>query len=148
MIHWVETPSTPPFICQGGRVYKEDQVGCSFIQSGLYLYLSILQDLSTKYILNCHGNRPRGPNLQVEWADPWCPPPFLLSESRPSGTHDIKPHQQPSTAWQVNLGLENSNLPCSSEIVECSVLSRIIGRVPCNAGGVLLSQFGMDRSTY
>jgi hypothetical protein len=24
MIHWVETPSTPPFICQGGRVYKED----------------------------------------------------------------------------------------------------------------------------
>jgi hypothetical protein len=24
MIHWVETPSTPPFINQGGRVYKED----------------------------------------------------------------------------------------------------------------------------
>jgi hypothetical protein len=24
MIYWVETPSTPPFIGQGGRVYKED----------------------------------------------------------------------------------------------------------------------------
>jgi hypothetical protein len=24
MIRWVETPSPPPFIGQGGRVYKED----------------------------------------------------------------------------------------------------------------------------
>jgi hypothetical protein len=27
MIAWVETPSTPPFICLGGRVYIEDSVG-------------------------------------------------------------------------------------------------------------------------
>jgi hypothetical protein len=28
---------------------------------------------------------------------------------------------------QVKLGHENPNLPCSGEIVECSILSRIIG---------------------
>jgi hypothetical protein len=50
-----------------------------------------------------------------------------------------------SSALQVNLGLEIPNLPCSGEIVECSVLPRIIGLVPSNIGRVLLSQFDMDR---
>jgi hypothetical protein len=39
MITWVETPSTPPFICQGGgRVYMEDLVGYGSTKLGLYLY--------------------------------------------------------------------------------------------------------------
>jgi hypothetical protein len=46
----------------------------------------------------------------------------------------------PPSVSQVNLGLENPNLNCSSEIVECSVLSRIIGRVPCDASRMPLSQ--------
>jgi hypothetical protein len=41
MIRWVETPSTPPFIGQGCRLYK-DMVGYSCTQPKLYLYLPIL----------------------------------------------------------------------------------------------------------
>jgi hypothetical protein len=74
--------------------------------------------------------------------------PFLLFESSQPGTHGTKPHQQHLSAWQVNLGHENPNLPCSREIPECSILSRIIGRVPCDADQVLLSQFDVDRCTY
>jgi hypothetical protein len=61
-------------------------------------------------------------------------PLFLLSESSWCGTHGTKSHQQPPSAWQVNFGLENSNLPLSGEVVECSVLSKIIGLVPDNSG--------------
>jgi hypothetical protein len=38
MICWVETLSTPPFIYQEDRVYKE-RVSYNLIRSGLYLYL-------------------------------------------------------------------------------------------------------------
>jgi hypothetical protein len=73
--------------------------------------------------------------------------PSLLYKSSQSGTHDTKPHQQLPSAWQVNLGLENQNLLCSSEIVECSILSRIIDRVPCNTSRVPFSQLDVDGCT-
>jgi hypothetical protein len=47
----------------------------------------------------------------------------------------------------VNIGLENPNLLCSSEITECSILSRIIGPMPCYAGRVPLSQLDAIRCT-
>jgi hypothetical protein len=74
-------------------------------------------------------------------------PPFLLSESNRLGTHGTKPRQQPPSAWQVNFGFEKSNLPYCGEVVKCSILSRIIGRVPRNVNRVLLSQFHVDRCT-
>jgi hypothetical protein len=43
MIDWDETPSTPPFIDWGGRVYMEDLCGYDCTESGLYLYLPYLQ---------------------------------------------------------------------------------------------------------
>jgi hypothetical protein len=77
--------------------------------------------------------RPRGPTHGS--------PPILLSESSWSGTHGSKPHQQPPSAWQVSFGLKNSNLPYYCEVVECFVLSRIIGRVLGNTNPLPPSQF-------
>jgi hypothetical protein len=42
MIHWVETPSTPPFIGFGGRVYREDT-------GRLLLYLTGTLSLLAKF---------------------------------------------------------------------------------------------------
>jgi hypothetical protein len=58
--------------------------------------------------------------------------PILFSESSQSGTNGTKPHQQPPSAWQVGLGLENLNLSYCGEVAECSVLSKIIDQVPRN----------------
>jgi hypothetical protein len=44
----------------------------------------------------------------------------------------------PRVLWQLNIRLGNPNLPYSGEVIECSVLFRIIGRVPSNTGRVLL----------
>jgi hypothetical protein len=66
MSYWVETPSTPPFICQGGGgvgFTKKIQVGHSFTRLGLYLYLPILLDLSTNYLSTRLGHGPPGPGL-------------------------------------------------------------------------------------
>jgi hypothetical protein len=38
-------------------------------------------------------------------------PLFLSAESRRLDTHSTKPHQQPSSAWQVSFGLDYSDLP-------------------------------------
>jgi hypothetical protein len=72
--------------------------------------------------------------LRPSWPTHARPPLLLLSESNRYGTHGTKSHQHPLSAWQVRFGLENSNLPPLDEVVECSVLSRIIGRVPNNPG--------------
>jgi hypothetical protein len=71
MIHWVETPSTPPFICQGGGVgFTWKGRDCySLTQQGLNLHLTNLQDLSIDYLLNRLGTGPPGSDLQVEWAN-------------------------------------------------------------------------------
>jgi hypothetical protein len=60
--------------------------------------------------------------------------PIPFFKSNRYNTHGTKPHHQPPSAWQVSLGLENSNLPPPCEVGECSILSRIIGRVPDNSG--------------
>jgi hypothetical protein len=38
-------------------------------------------------------------------------PLFLSAESRRLGTHGIKPHQQPPSAWQASFGLDYVDLP-------------------------------------
>jgi hypothetical protein len=47
----------------GGRVYEEDSSRLQLTRPGLYLYLPILQDLSTKYLLNASGSGPPDPYL-------------------------------------------------------------------------------------
>jgi hypothetical protein len=69
MTHWVETPSTPPFIYKGVGFTEKDCVGYSCIQLGLYLYLPILQDLSNDFLLNRLSYGPPGPDPYSEWAD-------------------------------------------------------------------------------
>jgi hypothetical protein len=59
----------------------------------LYLYLSNLQDLSIKYLLNRLGDGPPSSGLQVEWAESWWALLFLLFESSWRGTHSTKPRQ-------------------------------------------------------
>jgi hypothetical protein len=57
---------------------RKDQVGYNLIQLWLYLYLSNLQDLFIKYLLNRLGNGP--PRLQAKWTDSWWAPcSFSLS---------------------------------------------------------------------
>jgi hypothetical protein len=50
---------------------RKDRVAYSLIRLRLYLYLPILQDLSTNYLLNRLDNEPPGLDLQDEWADSW-----------------------------------------------------------------------------
>jgi hypothetical protein len=63
MIRWVETPSTPPFICHGVGFTSKDRVSYSLIRPGLYPYLPILQDLSIDCLLNRLDNGP--PSLDL-----------------------------------------------------------------------------------
>jgi hypothetical protein len=132
MIRWVETPSALLLYAKGVGFIRNDRVGFNLTWSRLYLYLPNLQDISMKYLLNHLGNGPPGPGLQAEWADSWKTPLFLLSESSWHGTHGTKPRQQSPSASQMSLGLENSSLPPSGEIAECSILFEITNQVPDN----------------
>jgi hypothetical protein len=55
-----ETPSTPPFIVQGGRVYMDDRVGTTVHDSNSISTCSIYQIWFYIYPLNCPGYGPPG----------------------------------------------------------------------------------------
>jgi hypothetical protein len=63
IICWVETPSTPPFIGQGGVGFTwKVRVDYSCTRIELYLYLPILQDLFNDSLLNRLDCGPPGLN--------------------------------------------------------------------------------------
>jgi hypothetical protein len=81
MIRWVETPYLPIFLyVKGVRFIRNDRISYNLTRSGLYLYLSILQDLSINYLTNRLDNGHAGLGLQAKGADSWrIPCSFSLS---------------------------------------------------------------------
>jgi hypothetical protein len=100
---------------------RKGRVGYSLTQPGLHLYLTIiLQDLSIIYLLFAASVMG-----------------LLARVFRPCGvTQGSPPHSfSPSPVGVVPLVPKLiSNPKClASEVVECSISSRIIGRVPVNS---------------
>jgi hypothetical protein len=61
IIHWIETPSTPPFIGYGSKVYKEELGWLLLYLTKTLCLLGYLQDFIYNYILNRLGYGPPGP---------------------------------------------------------------------------------------